>query len=83
MLRGVMSDHPGAAAAVLALLHSHLTKCKVDRLHPGSQIWPVIIVFPNRNPDNQSKSAWTVELVVTVFVIKRPYRTTTLKEETS
>ena len=68
VLRGVMSDQPGSAAnTVLARLRSHLTKGKVDGLRPGSQIWPVIIAFPNRNPDNQNKSAWTVELMVTVL----------------
>ena len=82
VLRGVTFDHPCAAAnTVLALLHNHLTKGKVDGLRPGSQIWPVIIAFPNRNPDNQNKSAWTVDLMVTVIVINRPYHYP--KEETS
>ena len=37
ILRGVMSDHPGSAAnTVLALLHSHLTKGKVEGLRPGT-----------------------------------------------
>ena len=65
-----MSDYLGAAAStVLTLLHSQLTKGEVDGLRFGNQIWPVIIAFLNRNPDTQNKS--------TVFVINRPYRTTT------
>ena len=65
---------------VLALLHIHLTKGKIEGLRPGTQVRPVIIAFPNRNPDVQNKSAWPVELMLTVFIINRPYRTTTPKK---
>ena len=57
ILRGVMSDSPGAGAnTVLALLHSHVTRGKIDGLRPGCQIWPVVLAFPNKNPDKQSKA---------------------------
>ena len=78
ILRGVMSDHPGAAVnSALVLLHANVTRDTVDGLRPSSQIWTDIIAFPGRNNHLQSKAALTVELMITLFIINRPYRIST------
>ena len=41
------------------------------------------MAFPNKNPDKQSKSNWTVELMVTLFLIHRPYRVSTSKKRSA
>ena len=47
VLRGVISDPPGAAAnTTLVLLHYYVMRGKVEGLCPGSQIWSMIIDFP-------------------------------------
>ena len=43
----------------------------------------MVIAFPNKNPDKQSKSSWTVELMVTLFLIHRPYRVSTPKKRSA
>ena len=84
IIRGVMSDSPGAAAnSALVLLHAHIVRGEIEGLRPGGQLWPVVIAFPNKNPDRQSKSSWTVELMVTLFLIHRPYRVSTPKKRSA
>ena len=42
MPRGVMPDHPGAAAnTALMLLHSYVVKSRIDGRRTESQSWPV------------------------------------------
>ena len=84
IIRGVMSNSPGAAAnSALVLLHAHIVRGTIEGLRPGSQLWPVVIAFPNKNPGKQSKSPWTVELMVILFLIHRPYRVSAPKKRSA
>ena len=79
-MRGVMLDSPGAAAnSALVLLHAHIVKGNMDGLRPGSQLFPVMIAFLDR----QSRAAWSVELMITLFLTHRPYRVRTPKKRSA